>query len=42
MTQSLFKCLLAAALHFKWALSPTLESHREAVHSSWQQSVTAH
>lgn len=42
MTQNLFNCLLASVPGFKWALSPILESQREAVHSSRQQSITAH
>lgn len=44
MTQLFFflNLLLASAVHFKWTPSPILESHRDAVHSSLQQSVTAH
>lgn len=38
MTEAtLLNCVLASALHFKRALPSTLESHREAMHSSWQQ-----
>ena len=33
---SLLNCLFASALHFKWTLSPTMESHRETEHSSCQ------